>query len=537
MLSVSVFFNRLNNQKHDMQWLDDSARDVMIAEKISKQREFFFVQPNSGALSFIKNSFFYYNFLGVLYLFSGGIDAFLVLYAIIQSFSVFAGFLIGYLIGGPWLGLICLAILSFDAELIFMQQSVYQRNWPATLSLIIVFLSMYFFRKPTKIKIALLYLFYLFSILIHSSMLTFIPVLFILSIYYIYSTSSAKRIANYLYIISLTIISAVTWIFLSGNELSAIVSGFSELKAENYQFFRVEDLFSNIFDLLYQINSKILMQYLLIPFIILFFVILVLFVSKKLSKELNVYCLYLYSILLHYLFSSLVSAGRITEEQYLSNYLVLMLIFIPIALFSLYSLFKNYSLRVLFVFFAFVYISLTFSFRKEKISFQEYYIFNSLSDMIYADIQKDGGIENNDFLIIDYSDWASIGWFSPSLIFFLEDDLKGSLTFLSNVENNLEYNYPEKINKIYLLCHHLPEKTKFMQLSNPNLPGGYGYILSPSNPKESFWETCVKEFQTDSKENEAISSFFKKDYKLEEYYFTKDFHKKKWGLFKLSVIQ
>lgn len=429
-----------------MQWIDDSARDVLVAEKIAKVGNFVNLKPNSGGLFFLKNSAIYYNFLAILFKLAVNKNIFFIFYCFLQSLSLLAGFGIGFLIGGWYLGLFCLSILSFDGRLIFMQQSIYQRYIPASNSLFIILFSMFLINKFSLKKLILIQFIFIFLLLFHHSLLSFLPIFILISANRLFSHLSNK--SYFLRLASIFIFAFMTifiWLILSGNNLHSIFNG-SILEFER-NFIYHQSILLNFLKFLRGIYVKKVINLIIILLVI--FIPILLIIKNKYVK---VYGVYLYSLIFVYLISFLFKNEGLSEIHYLEHYRVLMIMFVPIFLFSIATLFKKSFFKNVFLVSIFLWTLFAISTNKNKIVSHEYEYIEELFEKIQIDASLSS---TNNWIILDQSDWGGVGWFSPAFWFFLDDSVKRNLIVLDKEGNNLLYLYSNKLDTIYLFCHHL----------------------------------------------------------------------------------
>ena len=211
-----------------MQWLDDSARDVIVAEKIKNENRWFELKPQSGGIYDLKNLTLYFDSLGFLKITAPNINVFFSLYLLFYSLSLVAGFFIGYLIGDWFLGVVYLLILTFNAHLIFVQISVYQRYPPASVILWIVLSSILLINKKKNKYLIPILILALFSFLLHLSLLSVFPVFLI-----IISLSILKRIEVNNNVLRFGIFTTgifaliICWLTISKNNLTTIIKSVS----------------------------------------------------------------------------------------------------------------------------------------------------------------------------------------------------------------------------------------------------------------------------------------------------------------------
>jgi len=71
LLTVVTVLTRTVNNEQNMQWFDDSARDITVAALIVENGKYTDIRPGTGFTLPLKNSSLYFNFLAGLYWLSG----------------------------------------------------------------------------------------------------------------------------------------------------------------------------------------------------------------------------------------------------------------------------------------------------------------------------------------------------------------------------------------------------------------------------------------------------------------------------------
>jgi hypothetical protein len=108
---------------------------------------------------------------------------------------------------------------------------------------------------------------------------------------------------------------------------------------------------------------------------------------------------------------------------------------------------------------------------------REYVLFEEAAQRIVADIRSRPPSDISSTIVIDNSSWAQPGWFSPSLLYFIEDELQHNFVELSDQFNNLRYTFTFPAKVIYLLCNEIKSDTA---------------VLGPTEIKEY----CIQDFVT-----------------------------------------
>ena len=165
--------------------------------------------------------------------------------------------------------------------------------------------------------------------------------------------------------------------------------------------------------------------------------------------------MYSYSLFPLFAFAHIFKNKILVENFYLEHYRTLFLVFIPTTLYLSFkskTFYKNRLLRLLF-FVGFVYItSFIIVMNRTLQPTHEYILSKKISEFIQADAkQLNIGIQDKQWIILDQSDWAETGWFSPSLWYFFPQEEKDDHLFL---RNNLLFQTKGEATVIYLLCHH-----------------------------------------------------------------------------------
>ncbi len=446
---------RLSSQKA-MQWLDDSARDVLIAEKISEERKYFQVKPESGGLPELKNSSLYFDGLSILRRLAGNREYFFIFYTLLISSSLLAAFMIGEILGGWKLGSAFLIILAIHARLIFLQTSIYQRYLPASLILWILLVSLKVFQVKSWLRWSLLIVFAYSLFFLHHSLLTVFPIFLIVVAASLWIRLSKFNLQTRLLLTIATVLVLVyCWFLLTG---SNIISIFGKVaNSQNSQMFNkfiFEQQLNELVNSVYGYKNHAFTWTLTI---IAFFSLPILAWQLK-SKKLFIYAVYLFSLSFVYLLGFLFDNSYFIANYYLEHYITLLTLLLPTFFYFLAkkhdkqkylrSLSKTFFLLA--VCYA-VYVNLEFRTNYEFAGAEK--IYQAVSqDANQTSLDKGYG---QNWMILDQSDWTEAGWFSPAFWFFADSSVRGEMIGLRDVGNNLFYDSKGRVDVLYIFCHHL----------------------------------------------------------------------------------
>jgi len=456
-VSGLAIFMRLFNPLSTMQWLDDSARDVIIAKEISETGSFVDIRPMSGTIPGIKNSPFYYNSLALLWSFTKSFPDFLFVYTLIQTTTLIFGFFIGKEIGGRWLGLLVFAFLATSEPLSIIQHSVYQRYITPGLALAIIYFGIIAAKKNTLFSILTLNVTLTSAVLFHNSLFMFALPVFLLNVQFLIKKIKNKSpFSITLYVVS-SVMCLLTWVLSSGINYQDLLSIHDQLvsfRTSEYQF-DLDNYFYFYFNQ-YKDLGKI------ISLISLAFSPIIIFHARKHSAIKTFFLFYL-----NFIFSLLIFAilrlSALSESWSHVYSIGIVLPSIPISFFLVVTfLYKSEKKRVLIIGFSGFLLSLSSTLtirsmvQKNRYGhLGEYETLSNIAKVIKSDSFTMSGNTSVPF-VIDHSDYSYLpGWFSTSLLYFFQDSTDQKLVSLRTNGNNLTYHFNTKTDYYYLLCHNI----------------------------------------------------------------------------------
>ncbi len=453
VVSIAIF-TRFHAIWDRTQWFDDSARDVLIAKKISESRTFVPISPKANmGQGYLKNSYLYYNWLGFLWTIGGNEITMLHIFTAINVLSLFFGYQIGKDIGGKWLGLLCLLALSLSSSLAQHNISIYQRSYLPTLSLLIVMLGIKVIKNSSLKVLLLFHIVFTIGVLFHYSIATFAPVVAIISVLQFISNRQ-RAVTKIAVFISSIIINVSLYLLLTGSNIGEISTFFHQIR-QNYYLGSELLSYSNIFNTFnYVYPDTDFLNFTAFEGFLLCCFGASIYIFRKAIKQtgLSIFLLFLLSFAITPLLT-----GHIILVDYMRHYAVLGIINIPILGFMLVRKYQRKYIPLfipIFIVIA-VYVQLpTLQRAHNPILFLRDAPTTKqiLDETVNNYIASTNDNSLREFIIVDYASWEDSPWFTPAFLFFLEKRTGRSYATLSNLNNNLKYTYNRDFKYLYLVC-------------------------------------------------------------------------------------
>lgn len=181
--------------------------------------------------------------------------------------------------------------------------------------------------------------------------------------------------------------------------------------------------------------------------------------GNKTYRPATVVYLYMISYLFLHVLDVQISYPNFFQYDYMQHYAALIVLLVPISAYILAKRFIPRSIRYVLglVCCAFLILEsprvVALLTNQRDIYQNDYERYRAAARTIMSDIEH-GQAKQRNFAVADYSLWAKAGWFSPSLLFFMEEEMDTSFATLKKDFNNLNYTFAYPAQDIYLLCNH-----------------------------------------------------------------------------------
>ncbi|GEM_PF-1695534 len=461
-----AFYSRFSNLYARTQWFDDSARDMLIAKKIYESGTVGTVRPFAGAgQGVLNNSIIYYNILALFWMVGKSSLSVMYSFTFFGVLALLAGWEIGRQVGGKWLGLACLALLAINTTLAQYQLSVYQRNFLPSFALIIVAVSLWVWKCPSLRRLIFLHFVFTFGVLLHYGLLTLAPGVLLMT-FLVWRRNIHPPLEKAAALLISFLGCSVFWMVTTFSSPLRFLLFSQQTTLENVPaqgaWATWELHVAAIYDFLQRVYSFTSFSELLPVVWMLFWLLgFWLFFQPKISAAFRIYFFYLSTYFLNHLV--FLQAGQIhfTGSAYTTQYQALALLLIPIVVFIFLQHAGCSGKKILSVlavtaitFFALEWRSLQALPIAEKYS-NEVTAAKKITEQImadYAQLRTERPHYQN-FVLTDYTSWATPGWFTPAFLSFVEEEEGRSYAKLKSDHNNLAYTFSTPADVIYLVCH------------------------------------------------------------------------------------
>lgn len=418
----------------------------------------------------IQNSYLYYNLLGLFWRVGDSTASVIYIFTLLGCLSLLAGFEIGRQIGGKWLGLSCLLALAVNTYIAHYQISVYQRSILPSAALVLVVLSISAIKKRSFLSLFLLHSFFLFSLLLHYSMATLIIPLAVITLIALHTNKAAFK-QKVFYVLGTAIGALVLFLILTGIDLTQATSFFfSTQKSTVWQeenvslqdtlIYHAKDI-SKLFGFVFSLSQGSSITAVVWTGLVSAAAYVAL--GNRQFRIATLVYLYMFSYLFLHVLDLQISYPNFFQYDYMQHYAALIVLLVPI---SAYILVKRFIPRSIpytlgLVCCAFLILEgprvVAMLTNQLDIYQNDYERYQRAARTIMNDIEN-GQVKQRTFAVTDYSLWAKPGWFSPSLLFFMEEEMDTSFATLKKDFNNLNYTFAHPAQDIYLLCNHFVRK-------------------------------------------------------------------------------
>lgn len=486
LLFIAIFllagYLRLAEIYERSAWFDDTARDIIIAKKIVESGSLGTVRPFAAASQGrLNNSIVYYNFLAGLWSFGQTPLSVMIGFAVMGLLSLLAGWEIGRQIGGKWLGLLFLFLLSTNTTLVIHQLTVYQRNVLPSLALIIVMISLWVWRCPSLWRTTFLLVAFTISVLFHYGMLSLTPAVLGVALYAYWK--SPQKLSRKVARAVLTFLCCFgMWLILTQSSIADVFFLLQpSIDTQDVGGMSVNSGVENFTATLQYFNNY---MYLYKPMAVIWMIFLVVAAYLFIRRHVSAPSLLLFGFLFTYPISQLVFIMTknygLMDYHYNIQYLGLATLLIPTVVFELFKKITPQKIGYVILFTGLIYAGLEL---RQGVALPHTQLGEAreserIMKMILHDFDEVKRIQPQyqAFTLTDYTSWAQPGWFTPAFLFFLEEEKQQSFAELRADFNNLRYTFPHPAQVIYLVCHQWKE--------------GYGF----SRTVETAQRKCVDPF-------------------------------------------
>ena len=443
LLTVVTVLTRTVNNEQNMQWFDDSARDITVAALIVENGKYTDIRPGTGFTLPLKNSSLYFNFLAGLYWLSGkNSSVFLDLYSTITGIiTVISIFFIGYIIYGFKLAIPASLTVLIHPLVIFINVSVYQRYLLSSITPLFVLLTLIAFRAKKLIYLGIATIIFLLLLASHYASLTFLPVF--LGIHYEVLKIKNNKKNIFLYVLFLIISISAFLATVNVNLDNIPIPQLTE--AVQFSFMTPMYQMFDFFQAILNWDIKI--------FTILLVAIVFLLVLKKKKKKIEKV---FYWILTSYFLFQIVIVYALglynLTHVYFYHYLSIFMLVPYISV--IYSTTKEGNQHISDIFLFIVFLSFAaylLLFPQTKIdSKKDYFRTKLIAQKITEHNLQVNKLENYCPIVVDNTVWASTGWFGSSINHHLIKNIDEYYSLRQN-GNNLTYK-TEHFDSFYLIC-------------------------------------------------------------------------------------